>query len=324
MIDAGHIDIALSPGAVSIVSTRSKAIARLFIGKAPDGVAALVPALFTVCGAAHSRASAVCLAKEGAGRAVAGAASQVVAAEAMREHLMRIAVDWQKAVSAEAPAAGELRRIHRLPRLAAADPAALSGEADALLQQWIGTEEAILAGPGVLVASQTPAARLIRSVMTRGWDGVGAAGSSLPDERTAYRLVAAESCIAALARDHGDGLLPRLYARLVHAACLARQLRRNGVVPDMPASDTVARESGWSEAHVPTSRGLLTHRARLEKGLVAAYEITAPTDVNFAVDGPAERALLKLSGEMQDDLADAARLLVEAFDPCVAYGLRVQ
>ena len=317
MIDAGRLDISVAKDAVRITSTRSREIAGLFLGKTPAHVATLVPAVFTICGSAQGRASALCLGTAGAPlpHVISGAQ---VAAEALREHLMRIAIDWQADMSAQPAAAADLRRIHRLPRLAAENERLCGEEAMGLLEHWIGSEDCVLDGSETLAKLNTPAARLIAHVAARGWQGLGAAEASMDNERTAYRLVAAEPCMMKLVRLHKDGLLTRLYARLVHAAHLVRR-----ILSDV-AGNADWPSCGPGEAHVETSRGLLTHRAALANGFVSAYEITAPTDINFAVDGPAERGLLALARNMQDDLAETARLLVDAFDPCVAYNLRVQ
>lgn len=319
MIDEGYIDISVAPGAVGIASTRSKEIARLFVGRTPADVAPLVGAVFSICGAAQGMASALCLAGAGAESVPTKISWPVVAAEALRAHLMRIAVDWQTALSPERAPAEALRRIHKLPAVAAEDPAKAAGDAVELMELWIGRMEDIFSGPETLARLPTVAGRLFQLVLSRGWSGVGAAGIPPETERTVYRLVAAQPRMTDLIARHGDGLLARLYARLVHVALLVTELQSPAIAPE----DCVCA-GDWGEGHVVTSRGLLSHRARLERGRVAAYEITAPTDVNFTADGPAQMALLKLAGESQNDLATTARLMVDAFDPCVAYGLKVQ
>ena len=64
-----------------------------------------------------------------------------------------------------------------------------------------------------------------------------------------------------------------------------------------------------------TARGRLRHCVVLEDGHIARWSVTAPTDWNFAPDGPVARAAQRL--EMDDDLADQAKWLVAAFDPCL-------
>ncbi len=63
-----------------------------------------------------------------------------------------------------------------------------------------------------------------------------------------------------------------------------------------------------------TARGRLRHVVSIENGRIAEWRAIAPTDWNFAADGPVVRAARRLSGG--GDLDSRARRLVGAFDPC--------
>jgi Ni,Fe-hydrogenase I large subunit len=69
---------------------------------------------------------------------------------------------------------------------------------------------------------------------------------------------------------------------------------------------------------------MLIHRVQLSEGLIVDYEISAPTDVNFAPGGPASQALAACLIEGEEELELISGLLVESFDPCVTYTLRMQ
>jgi uptake hydrogenase large subunit len=310
--DAGHIAIDLR-GGVSITSTRPRGFGRVFKGRAPDEVRTLVPLLFAVCGQAQLAASTQALALA-EGRDPVHGMDAVVRLEAVREHLMRIAVDWARAAGL-APDVAVLRRIHALVALAKADPSAARAEARNIMAELAAAPEAIARhGLGFMEDAGTVAARLLRTVRAQGWDTLGAASlDCADDEASCLSLVWSNPLVAEARQRHGAGLLLRLLARLAHLV-------------ELLGEGDAARAAGPAEgaAGVETARGLLIHRAVIEAGRIAAYEITAPTDVNFASEGPAARSLAALAATGHDGIENPARLLVEAFDPCVAYSLRVQ
>lgn len=288
--DAGQLRIETGDR-VCITTTRPQAIGRVFVGRRPSEAQKLAPMLFAVCSAAQSEACARALSAAGAD-VPPGPGSRAVAAEAIREHLMRIAVDWARALG-ETTDAAVLRAIHQMPR---ATPPVRNIEARRLVIELVAAPER-LAEPGWHHGTESLAARLIQKVIAEGWSTLGGVDEVQPQETTALTLTGAETAGAA-----GNGLLARLLARGAHL----RQLLAELDAEEKP------------EGPVATSRGLLHHRARLRDGVIAAYEITAPTDVNFAPGGPAERSLAA-GGAMAEA---PARLLIEAFDPCIPYELR--
>jgi uptake hydrogenase large subunit len=313
--DAGHIAIDLG-ARVSIVSSRPRYLGRVFKDRTPAAARALVPLLFAVCGQAQLAACTLALARAEGDDGPAGPAAPVVRLEAVREHLMRIAVDWSRAVGEE-PDVSLLRRIHGLVALATTDAPAAQAEAVAMMRLLVASPGTVLhQGPDFMNGANTIAARLLRALCARGWQGLGESGAGLDDdEASCLSLVWNDPALAAARQQHGTGLLLRLFARLVHLSALLDG-RDTGAL--------AARMSDDGSARVETARGLLAHRAVIADGRIAAYEITAPTDVNFIADGPAARGLAALAAARHDGIEKPARLLIEAFDPCVAYSLRVQ
>lgn len=192
----------------------------------------------------------------------------------------------------------------------------------AALAEWAGRGE-------------TVAARLLQRVTGQEWQGLGHCQVPVleaPPERLAARMgddafIAAptwrDGCreTGALGRNdspllrrlraaHGNGLLPRLVARLTELAWLVCQRR--------PPPLASSRGRDWGAA--PAARGLLLHRVRLEAGRIADYRILAPTEWNFHPRGVAVQALAAVSGEPERMRAQAA-LLLDAIDPCVGYDL---
>lgn len=238
------------------------------------------------------------------------------------------------------------------------DRAALTAAIAALRK---GVERAVFAAPAPTdvaalerwaEAGGTGAARLIRRVLAPGMAGFGACGvaalephpagwfgerlsvdaefSARPRQdgapahtgplarRTAHPLVA-----ALLAR-HGSGLAAHAAARLVELAGLAERLASwaDRLDDAEPAPDTGATRRGAGSGVVETARGRLAHWLRLEDGRIADYRIAAPTEWNFAADGPLARGLEGTAADV--GLAERAGLLVAALDPCVASAITIQ
>ena len=124
---------------------------------------------------------------------------------------------------------------------------------------------------------------------------------------------------------HGNGLLPRLTARLVELAELVGEIRAG--IPDLQreqaGSERSDVESGVGISQVEAARGRLVHRVRLESGLVASYRILAPTEWNFHPDGVLVRGLAGLEADSELSLKAQADLLINTIDPCVGYRLRI-
>lgn len=308
-MDAGHITICLGQG-LSIRSTRPANIGVVFAGRRVADVARLMPLLFAVCSRAQTQASQWALAMA-AGETPDSTVPAAVTAEAIREHMMRIAVDWAKALN-QTPDTTILRRIHALPKQASegtrGDVAHL---ADELLAELVAGRARLAAGDWSGLLTETSlAGRLLHHVVARGWSDWGRSASSDPAETSAFTLVRDDPAMAALVAQHGDGLLPRLSARLVHLARLIETLADGG------AKARLHRHEGWGEATLPTSRGLLTHRVKRADDLVIAYDIIAPTDINFRPHGIAAASLKSFAPSTDEQ---AMRLMVEAIDPCVSY-----
>jgi len=276
---------------VCITSTRPKALGKVFIGRKPTEALELAPLLFAVCGAAQAEACARALSAAGAD-VPAGPGGRAVAAEAIREHLMRIAVDWAGSLG-ETTDAALLKAIHHMPRAA---PVERSQQATRLVTLLVAPSDR-LGEPGWHAGASSVAARLIRKVIAEGWSALGGVDGLQAQETSALTLAGADT-----SGPSGNGLLARLMARTAHLRQLLAELD--------------AEEN--PEGPVATSRGLLHHRAELRDGVIASYDITAPTDVNFAPGGPAEQSLAACGSIAKMP----AHLLIDAFDPCIPYELR--
>lgn len=318
MMDAGQISITVSGTEVTVSSTRPQVIPALFHGRNPAFVVGAIPRLYAVCNRAQTLASRLCLGAA-AGEDVDVGIPSTVVAEALREHLMRIAVDWSNSLGYPAPSAEDLRQIHRLPEVAALhDRNLVSEEAGRLLMKWVAPRQLICAGIEELAEQPTVAGKLLANVLEAGWAGRGRTETYPGSERTVLSLLDDDPGLEEAQREWGNALVVRLYARLLHAARLSEVLTGQRLPAIVETGASSARAS------VTTSRGMLIHSVQLAGGLISNYEISAPTDVNFTPEGPVKQVLQACVAFGDESLEDIARLLVVSLDPCVNYDLRVQ
>lgn len=200
------------------------------------------------------------------------------------------------------------------------------------------------------------AARLL-SPGPAGWSlaGWGACGVPLLDERspgwfaaalagdpgfaTAPRRNGAPALTGPLERqvDHplvvsvterfGDGLAGLFAARLADLVELPRRMEA-AIAALRPADPAAAAPTNSAPGEgcgvAETARGRLAHWLRLDgDGRLADARMVAPTDWNFAADGPLARGLAGAAVRDRDDAAERVRLLVAMLDPCVACGIDV-
>ena len=327
-------------------------------------VIATIGALFRVCGMAQSVAS-VEAAEVALGIAVDGrtrlSRRLLVAAETLREHLLRIAFD-EAFVAGSTQDAGSLRRIMGVPtRLKetlfpggdAFMPGAQAGvprsrasnvaaEADELTRAMISDRGADIGelDRDTFAAwareGRTVAARLAGAVLARDWAMIGCCTASGAEDGVAdtscYARQGDAPLVRAFRQEAGKpGLAARLAARYVEAARLsgeivqgldALQAGRDGAATASHKPSTAgANRSGTASAEA--ARGRLEHRVVVDdNGLVADYAIAAPTSSHFGSGGIAERSLAALSAPTREELSAQADLLIRTIDPCVGYQVR--
>ncbi|ODB98338.1 nickel-dependent hydrogenase large subunit [Candidatus Thiodiazotropha endoloripes] len=127
---------------------------------------------------------------------------------------------------------------------------------------------------------------------------------------------------------YGQGVIPRLVARLLELASipakLTRQLSRLKGTSDSIERhhDTELSQQGLGE--VEAARGRLFHRAVQQDGVIRQYQIVAPTEWNFHPRGVVCQGLKSLSAKHQKQLMQQAELLIGAVDPCVGFQLELR
>ncbi len=235
--------------------------------------------------------------------------------------------------------------------------------------EWLATVGNLQALRQWARTGDTAAARLIDLVDRQGWAGLGRSPVAVLPPLTLAALdarlsgpgaeafiaaplwqgAAAESTpfarqlnqplVAALARELGNGLLPRLAAQLVELSSLLVELPRRlvALTEADPTAEVVpahaeplagrhagaAPSPGTGLAQVQAARGLLVHRLTLEQGRLADYRILAPTEWNFHPQGVAALGLATLPAADDATLRRLAGLFITALDPCVAYDISI-
>ena len=155
-------------------------------------------------------------------------------------------------------------------------------------------------------------------------EGFGALSLSDPLEHGALMRKWDHPAVSWKRRTFGSGLATRLEAGLCELREIAEAIVELEAMlqsdPGLPVPDF---RQGRGQATVETARGPLTHAVQVADGRIAAYDITAPTEANFAPDGVIEHGILGVVAKDRVKLQLAARLLVLAVDPCVAYDVEI-
>lgn len=320
-VDDGYVN------AVELVSTRPEHAASVLIGRAPQHGAAMVGMLFALCSRAQTIASlqalevALCQSADGANNAVR---TIMRLAEMLTQTAMRICLDWPRLLDvAENPAVVRtcLNAEAQLEQAltGGADWKRLGGGAvdpDSVRVKAIIAE--LSAAIGTVFAHDGLAGQLRAGLAAKGLQGFGAVhdGDGVEDGALVRRWDEPDVQAARLA--YGAGMLARLEARFADMIVLPQALGDVArVLSAGQASHPSDREMGSGEASVETARGTLKHRVSVNDGVIATYDILAPTDANFAPNGPVTSGLMGVRCEDEGSLMRAAELHVLAIDPCV-------
>lgn len=322
----GRIRVVLHPagsriGRVEIISTRPVDAARIFEGRPVDEMLGQIGRIFSLCGKAQSiaalRAAETALGLSPA-PGVEAARELLRRAEMFTQIAMRLALHWPQTLGL--PLQPEVVRAGLAAE--AAFEATVAGPDWRRLGAGIGRPPAE-AGAPLMVLEQALAASsfvedLTRALKERGLEAYGALPEGAAPEAGALARHWDAPAVAGVRAAHGAGLAARLAASAEDLRILPGEMRAAlaAVTPAEPRAP--ARRSGAGEAIVETARGPLFHRLELRDGRVHRCRTFAPTEANFAPDGP---LALGLTGAALDPLAAGLALL--AIDPCVAADLEV-
>ncbi|MCW2315250.1 hydrogenase large subunit [Rhodoblastus acidophilus] len=143
----------------------------------------------------------------------------------------------------------------------------------------------------------------------------------------ARQAVAGQKLIRALLAQAGAShVLVRVVARVLEIARVtlaAEAWARALNVRESFCEPAREPEAGAGVGRVEAARGALGHWLRVERGVIAGYQIIAPTTWNFSprdangVPGPLEQALVGVETGAQGAKAVAIQHVVRSFDPCM-------
>jgi coenzyme F420-reducing hydrogenase alpha subunit len=348
---------------VEIRSSRPQLAQKLMAGRGPEEAADLAGLIFSLCGKAQKvAAQAACEAARDLipGRDAQRQRERGVLVELGQEHAWRLLLNWPEQAGRERNLSPDMPSLLRL-RQNAADPLLFADALENLMQttllgepagEWLARDidgfdswrrdaRTLVAklfadlgeGPD-LGAVQVPllppltfmdaslAADLARLALDDAAYCAAPLWHGAPAETGALARMADHPMLAGWIARRGRGAGARLLARLIELAELPQRLRADpGQSPDSRVVRAWPLGENAGMAGVETSRGLLLHVVRLQDGRIADYRIVAPTEWNFHPAGPLAQALRAL--EAGPGLESRARLVSQALDPCVAYGVEL-
>lgn len=333
---------------VAVRSTRPQA-ARLLRGRGPDEALAMVPLLFSLCRQGQTLAARLALTEARGLEADPQRGTAALVAEAAREHLGRLLLDWPELLGREPEQALWAPWHRRLARVTMTDDWAETGpEFVRFCEQRLLDRDAAewLAGPdrGRLGAASPWNALLTELALDTApspptpilppglgaqacYEGLGAALTDDFARRPTWRGEAAETGAYARWRcfrpdGGGSEIAGRARARLAELAFLVLEV--SGRVAARPRCSAFSPAPGLGFAVVETARGLLIHSVRLALGRIAEYRIVAPTEWNFHPAGAFRDGLLGLAAGDMGTVRRRAWRLALALDPCTAFDVAVR
>lgn len=327
---------------VAIASARPHGVARLFVGQPVEVVPGEARRLFALCGVAHAAAAAHATAAA-LGRPTKPDPREPAALAAERLAELLRATVLEEGTPLDRDTAGHLRDALSALRAWSGEEVAPNADgAVARLAQalrYLGLSGSDAADPNTRLGRLQHDAEAETAFAPRQPDALGPA-----DDQAVIAAVRADQTFAAapalpgrcvetgayarLWRRTGTGptaLMGRLRARLTDMADCAAALTKttNTRAETTPVvSGRLDVNEGFSALESP--RGRLYHWLRAsEDGRVLAYAIVAPTEWNFHPRGPLVAALSGAAVGRGEDARRRIGRLVAAFDPCVAFAVRV-
>jgi len=222
---------------VTVRSTRPVFAGPLVRGRTPAAAAAMMRALFTVCGQAQGAATAAAIdAAEGRAPSADACAAREIAVrlEVIQEYLWRLLIDWPRAMG-DAPltaaVASARQRIARLPAHPASEGAAARAELAAALAEianrhvygmapaaWLALSAGEVPGAWARAGRTLPATLLARLVERAPRLGASDVGLMPPATRDSLRA----DIVPELDRNHGFARTPSWTGAPVETGALAR------------------------------------------------------------------------------------------------------
>ncbi|HEY0328475.1 MAG TPA: nickel-dependent hydrogenase large subunit [Rhodopseudomonas sp.] len=322
----------------TVRSDRPRGLAAAIARHPPSAIPDLARRLFALCGTSHWLAAINALVMAGAAMQAPSPATalRMLAAERIVAHLQATFIDWGNRVRLTAPEAAALAAA-----LTAAKGSHVNGEVllDAVTALGMATRDRPKSASGcwverlLIAAGNDAIAQPAFDVLTAGDDEQLLA--ALDDQEESFaaapwlpgrRPETGPAARAALRGLRAASPAERLCARLAEVAEAADLIA--GTQPPDPAEwlSTAGLGPRVGFCAVETPRGRLHHLVRLDpQGAVQRYLILAPTEWNFAADGPFAAALNHFRvGDDHDAARASIARLASLYDPCVGCAIEVR
>lgn len=334
-----QVEVRLQDGVIRTVDTRLQRplaqLSRLLVGQTAETALARLPLLFSLCAAAQQVAALRALERAAGWTAepeVERGRSQLTELELIRESLLRLVQVWELPLPLE-----RLKALLELCRRGAARLQPLTSfrapslPADPHLQETLAELAAAWADLELPIPADWLGPRLSRwrEVALGGPLPESFAPADLPALLAQLRAGDARAEIAGAPRITGPAAIAGRQATAAEqieqhvGALLRRTAQAIDSLQQPPLPPAVAGlEAGEGVGLAQTARGWLLHRVCLDEGTVGAWQLLAPTDWNFHVDGPLRRRLCGVRVAEEDSEA-LLRALILAVDPCVAFEVKI-
>ncbi|MCW8916228.1 MAG: hypothetical protein OQK24_10290 [Magnetovibrio sp.] len=317
----GHV------ASVNIESTRPQGVTKIFAGRSAHETVRILGLIFSLCSTAQSMAALGAIERALGGKA---SKSEQVSRDILREAemlsqtVMRVAMDWPQLLGLKP----DIEMTRAALNVQSLIEEALFGGANwkqvggaGLTPDVAGVGEHLLNLQDVInsgLYQDGLADQLLAALDEFELNGFGALGSKVDPELGALTRHWYAADVVQARETYGAGLRARLMARLVDLEDLPKsQMAHLDHLGPCSPSAAAFNIDGTGEATVETARGALTHKVEIKDGLVAAYEISAPTDLNFEANGVVAIGLRDVAVSDKESLQRAAELHVLAVDPCV-------
>ncbi|MFA6220137.1 MAG: hypothetical protein WC692_10230 [Erythrobacter sp.] len=235
------------------------------------------------------------------------------AREAVREHGLRISLDWARMLGepADHAAARDVLRVSQDGSPEQIDAAIERHVTGLAPRDWLGLATGLELRDWA-AAGASVAARFIARVGSS--PDMGAGIGALPERNGDHPLLATGL--------PGGSLLSRHAARLVGLCRLPARMAALAAGQAEPARGT-SPAPGTGQAMVDCARGSLKHHLRVVDSRIAAYRIVSPTDRAFSAGGEAERQFRRVANVPATMRPQVAEWTMQALDPCVDYAIEV-
>jgi uptake hydrogenase large subunit len=157
--------------APTVSSTRPLVASRMFAGKSPEQVIAMVPLLFSICGGAQRAAASAALAAAGAEGIVRRAADERgVVLETVQEYFWRLLIDWPQAMGRQTFATPVATARHRIAAAARDRDGAPAFENEARMRE-LGVELSHIAAKSIYAMASGEWLEIEDEIALQKWAG---------------------------------------------------------------------------------------------------------------------------------------------------------